>query len=87
MPMRALFSGHSLVLQSFAEQARQGEACWWLQVSEWREGRILSLDTAQQSVVVEPWGQNRDPHSNGQVRLQKEFGQCLTCVSKDHART
>ena len=24
-----------------------------MQVSEWREGRVLSLDTAEQSIVVE----------------------------------
>ncbi len=45
-----------------------------MQVSEWREGRILSLDTAQQSVVVEPWGQNRALQRYGQVRLGKVSG-------------
>lgn len=39
-----------------------------MQVSEWREGRVLSLDTAMQSVVVEPWGQT-STQRNGQVRL------------------
>ena len=41
-----------------------------MQVSEWREGRVLSLDTAAQSIAVEPWGHTIAPQRNGQVRLR-----------------
>jgi len=40
-----------------------------MQVSEWREGRVLSLDTAEQSIVVEAWGSSSYLHHNGQVCL------------------
>ena len=40
-----------------------------MQVSEWREGRVLSLDTAAQIIAVEPWGQTITVQRNRQVRL------------------
>ncbi|CAK0787640.1 hypothetical protein CVIRNUC_010862 [Coccomyxa viridis] len=43
-------------------------ADWSPQVSEWREGRVVSLDTAEQSITVEPWGADaKSRHQNGQA--------------------
>ncbi len=36
-----------------------GEPLWGMQVSGWREGRVISLETAEQSIVVEPWQRGR----------------------------
>ena len=86
-PCLLCFSNHSHALQSAAEKGEQEVAFEYMQVSEWREGRILSLDTAQQSVVVEPCGQNRTSQRNTQVRLRKDYREmpCVTAdIGKDH---
>ena len=45
------------------------EACAadYLQVSEWREGRVVCLDTAEQKITVEPCAHNKPRQQNGQV--------------------
>lgn len=59
----------------------EARAADYLQVSEWREGRVVSLDTAEQSITVEPWGADaKSRHQNGQVSPYQATAAAQNCL-------